>query len=217
MTSSVQLTKSGTQIHGGEEAIVGWREEFDRHHCVRLPRLIEPELVSQLQARIEAAGFFEKTNRNIGDESRMAADPAGAVLEFLTNDSAFFEVVRAITGCAPIGCYRGRVYRLLPKIGHMSDWHTDLVHGRMATMSINLSAAPFEGGILQIREMPAERIVTEVANTGAGDAVIFRIDAALQHRVTPTNGTTPRTAYAGWFLHEPQFEDLLKRRVDAAV
>jgi 2-oxoglutarate-Fe(II)-dependent oxygenase superfamily protein len=213
----IQLTRSGTEIEGGEDAIAAWRDEFDRHHCVRLPRLIEPTLVSQLQAKIEAAGFFEKTNRNIGDESRMAADPAGAVLEFLTNDAAFFEVVRAITGCAPIGCYRGRVYRLLPKIGHMSDWHTDLVHGRMATMSINLSSAPFEGGLLQIREMPSERIVTEVANIGAGDAVIFRIDTALQHRVTPTTGTTPRTAYAGWFLQEPLFEDLLRRRVAAAV
>src|SRR5437763_16483751 len=104
------------QFDGGKDTIAAWRDEFDRRHCVRLPQLIEPRLISQLQAKIDAAGFFEKTNRNIGDEARMASDPAGAVLEFLTNDSAFFAVVRAITGCAPLGCYRGRVYRLLPKI-----------------------------------------------------------------------------------------------------
>lgn len=38
-------------------------------------------------------------------------------------------------------------------------------------------------------------------NTGPGDAALFRIDPALQHRATAvTRGT--KTAFAGWFRSE---------------
>ena len=209
----IQLTRSGLEFEGAAAAIAAWQADFDARHCVKLPAFIEPRLLAQLQARIASADFFQKTNMNIGDEARMSAEPVGAVLEFLTNDPELFEVIDAITGCGPIGCYRGRVYQLQPNTGHMSDWHNDFIHGRMATMSINLSGAPYQGGILQFREVGSERIVNEVANTGAGDAVLFKIDENLQHRVTPTTGAVARTAYAGWFLAEPKFADLLQRRV----
>jgi hypothetical protein len=52
-----------------------------------------------------------------------------------------------------------------------------------------------------------------VANTGAGDAVLFRIAERLEHRVTSLRGDVPRTAYAGWFLREPRFADVLKERI----
>ena len=48
----------------------------------------------------------------------------------------------------------------------MSDWHNDLLPHRMLTMSINLGAVPYQGGILQIRDRDSGEILTEVANTG---------------------------------------------------
>lgn len=214
MAHRFQLTRSGTVFEGRDEAIAQWRAEYRRCHWVKWPGLIEPRLLSLLQAKIEAAEFFDKTNVNIGDESRMRPEPVSAVLEFLTNDPAFLEVVRSITGCDPVGCFRGRVYRLLPNTGQMSDWHTDLVHGRMVTLSINLSAEPYQGGILQFRENSGPNVVSQVANTGAGDGVLFKIAEGLEHRVTPLTGTVPRTAYAGWFLREPQFGFLLRKRLE---
>jgi hypothetical protein len=184
---------------------------------VKWPGFIEPTLLALLQEKIGAASFFEKNNRNIGDETRMRQEPVGAALEFLTNDTVLFDLVRAITGCDPVGCFRGRVYRLLPNTGQMTDWHTDLVNGRMATMSINLSPRPYEGGVLQFREPRSDKILSRVANTGAGDAVLFRIANGLEHRVTSLRGDVPRTAYAGWFLREPAFADLLKERIGRPV
>jgi 2OG-Fe(II) oxygenase superfamily len=213
----IQITRSGTVVEAGSADLDRLRAGFDRDHCILLRRFIEPSLLDMLRAAVEAASFYEKTNRNIGDELRIRPHPVSTAFEFLTNDPAVYDVARRITGCPAVGCFRGRVYRLLPTTGHESGWHTDLVHGRMLTMSINLSSGMFEGGLLQIRDANTGRVFTEVANTGPGDAVLFRIDPSLQHRVTPLVGAVPRTAYAGWFLQEPQFAALLRGRLNAAV
>jgi len=213
----IQLTRSGTVVDATEAEFAALRTEFDRAHCVVLPRLIEPALLEQIQLHIEAATFFEKTNKNVGDELRIRPHPVNRALQFLCNDSAFFAAAERITGCPPIGCYQARVYRLMPNTGHASDWHEDMVQDRMLTMSVNLSPQPFEGGVLQIRDVETHALFAEVANTGAGDAVLFRIAATLQHRVTATTGTMPRTAYAGWFLRQPNFSEELQRQLNAAA
>src|SRR6478736_5548925 len=147
MPHRIQLTRSHTVFEGGESAIASWRAEYRRCHWVKWPGLIEPSLLALLQEKISSARFFDKTNVDVGDESRMKPEPTSAVLEFLTNDNVLFDVVRAITGCGPVGCFRGRVYRLLPNTGQMSDWHPDLSVGPVATQRKNLSAEPYKGGI----------------------------------------------------------------------
>jgi 2-oxoglutarate-Fe(II)-dependent oxygenase superfamily protein len=131
---------------------------------------------------------------------------ARALLLFLCNDVALFELVRAITGCDRIGAFVGRVYRMLPGAEHEGTWHDDLLEGRMVAMSVNLGDAPYSGGVLEIRGRQSKRVLHRVANTGFGDAVIFRIGRELQHRVTAVKGTVPKTAYAGWFISGPDSE-----------
>ena len=41
-----------------------------------------------------------------------------------------------------------------------------------------------------------------VANTGAGDALLFALGRGLQHRIRPIAGTVPKTAFAGWFCRD---------------
>ena len=38
---------------------------------------------------------------------------------------------------------------------------------------------------------------------GNGDAIIFRLASHLQHRNTNVTGSTPKTAFAGWFRSDP--------------
>ncbi len=212
----IQITRAGAVIDVGEPELQALRDEFEARHCVVLRQLIEPGLLCELQRRIEAAPFFDRHNLDIGDEQRIVPGAVSSALEFLTNDPALFSLVRGISGCGPIGCCRGRIYRLLPAAGHESDWHDDLLYGRMLTMSINLSAAPYTGGLLQIRNRDTGEICTEIANTGPGDATVFRIAPFLQHRVTPLTGTVPRTAYAGWFVATPDFAAELRARLAGA-
>jgi predicted 2-oxoglutarate/Fe(II)-dependent dioxygenase YbiX len=69
-------------------------------------------------------------------------------------------------------------------------------------MSVNLTPEVYFGGTLQLRDPHSHRMLQEVANTGPRDAILFRIGSDLQHRVTPVNGTLPKSAYAGWFQSE---------------
>jgi predicted 2-oxoglutarate/Fe(II)-dependent dioxygenase YbiX len=77
-------------------------------------------------------------------------------------------------------------------------------------MSLNLEPEPYEGGLLMIRERGNARVIEQIENTGAGDAVLFRIDSALQHRATAvTSGV--KTAFAGWFRSETPLRACLVR------
>ena len=133
-----------------------------------------------------------------------------SLLHFLINNQSLFDVMQKITGCAPIGCFEGRVYRVVPNSGHHDAWHSDMVDHRLVALSINLSEEVYSGGVLQIRGRNSKRILCEVANTGLGDAIIFRLAGHLEHRITEVEGTVAKTAFAGWFKSQPSFLSLLK-------
>src|SRR5438552_16205534 len=103
-----------------------------------------------------------------------------------------YRLVEDVSGCRPISFFFGRVYRRLPDLAHHDSWHSDLVEGRQIGMSLNLSARPYEGGIFEIREAATERRLAAIANVGPGDAILFRIDPALEHRVTDVRGVAPK-------------------------
>jgi hypothetical protein len=85
------------------------------------------------------------------------------------------------------------------KAGHTDDWHDDTSDGRLLAMSINLSPRGYQGGVFQMRESKSHWTLMEIANTGLGDALLFRVSSDLQHRVTEVQTGEPRTAFAGWF------------------
>lgn len=174
---------------------------FEREQHVVIHGLLPGPLLARVRREVDGGDFHE--HKGIKTDLRMKTGRAATLLAFLTNDPELFETVRAITGCDRIGAFVGHVYRMLPGRDHESGWHADLVSGRMVAMTVNLSDAPYSGGILEIRDSRSKRVLQRVANTGFGDAVIFRLAPGLEHRVTAVKGTIPKTAYAGWFLSEP--------------
>jgi hypothetical protein len=206
----VRLTRRGVERSAAAADLEAAHAEFASHHSLVLRGFIEPALLAAIQQQLSKEPLLHKTNQGIGTELRLPPGPLSSALEFLTNDPALFDAIQQVTRCASIGCFRGRVYRMLPDAGHASDWHSDVSGGRMITMSVNLSATPFDGGELQIRETASERMVRRLRNTGAGDAVIFRIDPALQHQVLPLTGTASRDALAGWFLASPDYREMFR-------
>ena len=106
---------------------------------------------------------------------------------------------------------------MVPGAGHYDSWHTDASQARMVAMSVNLGTDPYRGGRLQIRDADTRRILHEVANVGDGDAVLFRISRQLAHRVTPVEGTVAKTALAGWFRAEPDYQRLMRQRLRTAL
>jgi hypothetical protein len=185
------------------------RAQFDARHWVKLRGLLTGPLLRIVQDGIRRATFTEVIHRGVTPPSiDVCMDPnaTSALLELLCNDAALFSAIEAVTGCAPLTRFSGFVYRLSPGIGHHHNWHNDMIQNRRVAMSVNLEPAPYEGGVLQIRRRENEAIIAEVENVGAGDAILFRIDAALQHRATAvTSGV--KTPFAGWFRSAPSLRD----------
>lgn len=206
----VQLTQAGAVVSASAAELEHLRRQFDRLHCILLPSLLEPELLHLVQHQIDAATFNPKTHEGIGTEVCMAENQAIHMLHFLALAPQLFQFIRQVTGCGRIGCFVGRVYRMVPGSQHYDSWHDDIIDHRMIGLSINLSPEVYSGGIFQLRERDSQHIIHEVANTGFGDGIIFRLAPHLQHRITEVDGSVPKTAFAGWFQSEPDFYAALK-------
>jgi hypothetical protein len=175
------------------------KTEFRRSHCVLVPRILEPSLLDFLIARFQGATWRRKAHSNIRVET-ISMDRLGLeVLHFLINAPNFLNFIAEISETKMITWCGGRVYRMLPNSGHYDSWHDDDIEHRLVGISINLSPLPYCGGVFQMREQGSKRLLTQIANTGLGDALFFRISGNLEHQVTEVTGNQPKTAFAGWF------------------
>jgi hypothetical protein len=134
----------------------------------------------------------------------MSTNACSGLLHFLVNDLSVYQFVEALSGCRPIRTFVGRVYRNLPG-RHATTWHSDVVENRRIGMSINLSTGVYEGGVFEIRDAATKSVLGSIVNVGFGDAILFRIAPALEHRVTVVEGTSFKTAFAGWFSSSPDY------------
>ena len=213
----ILVTKTGTICSESREDIERMRQEFCQKHCIRLPKFLEPSLLQIVQRQIEKAQFYERMHRDLGSEGCMYDNTTPVLLlHLLVNNKTLFQAIEQITGCDPIGCFRGRLYRVIPGHSHHDSWHSDMTDHRMIAMSINLSTEVYYGGVLQIRDEELGQIVYEATNTGFGDAIIFRLASRLKHRLTGLEGTASKTAFAGWFRSQPDYKTFLKKRLSRA-
>lgn len=214
----IQLTRGGTIVSTSAGDLERYRGEFDRAHAVRLPGLVEPALVTSIQATFDRAAFQDEAVEGLPARNLTLVDHPGASVFnlLLMNDRRLFDFVQAITGCPRIGSFAGRLYRMLPGLDHYPSWHDDLVDGRLVAITINLSERPYSGGVLQIRDRVSGAILNELDNAVPGDAILFRLSPRVQHRVTPVAGSATKTAFSGWFRDEPLPDLLTSIRVQSA-
>lgn len=205
----VKLTRSGLTVSLQARDLERLRAQFDRTHCIQLPGLLDADVFDFVQRQIQSTRFADRTHGSIGVELCMPHNPALDLLYFLGNDARFFRLVQQLTGCDRIGSFIGRVYRMVPGSGHYDSWHSDCIAHRMVGMSVNLSPRIYAGGCFQLREHASQQLVVEAPNVGPGDAILFRIASHVEHRVTAMEGTIEKTAFAGWFVSEPDFMSLL--------
>ena len=203
----IQITQSGVIVSDSNQ-IAHLHEEFDRQHCVVIPSLIESHLLQRIVFQyLDRAKFIPNSHGEEGEFAKElavhGAAPVVHLFHLLLNRSELFRVVQQITGCSPIGNFVGRIYRRLPDSDHYDSWHDDIKDHRMIGMSINFSSEVFSGGVFQLRDRQSLQILHQIANTGFGDACMFRIRAGLEHRVTRVEGQVSKTAGAGWFRSHP--------------
>lgn len=203
----LRISRSEAMVDAAEADIDALRAQFDRHHWVKLRGALAPELLFDVQARLAKAEFVERRHPGVTPPSldlSMVPSALSGLLELVFNDASIFALVERITGCGAIARFGGFVYRLTPAHGHQHEWHNDLVESRLVAMSVNLGPGTYEGGVLELRDRASRRVLERVPNTGAGDALLFRIDAALQHRACAVTAGV-KTAFAGWFFAEESY------------
>lgn len=215
----LRIDRSRTIVRASPADLCAARQRLQRCAYVKLSGLLDGPLLVALLDTIDRTEFYRRVHAGIGVELCAASGAASAALEFLLNDPVLLEAISEITGCGALGCFEGRVYRIVPSGGHYDSWHSDVGQDRLLALSINLGRRPYDGGRLQIRRADSATIIGDVENATPGDAVLFRVHPDLRHRVGAVAGDEPRTAYAGWFRAAPDFRQLLamKLRNDHAV
>jgi hypothetical protein len=208
----IQLTRRGVSFSGSEADLRRLRAQFNRDHYIVLPKLVEPELLDMILRRIRAASFRRYNDDGITFQDVMDDPATFDLLLFLVNTPAFHRIVQRVTGCRKIANFRGRVYRMIASENHRIRWHSDVHDHRLVAFSLNLTPQEFRGGALQMKNRDSEELLHEIRNTGLGDAILFRVERKLLHRVLPVEDDVPRTAMAGWFRWEKEdFHSELRR------
>jgi 2OG-Fe(II) oxygenase superfamily len=206
----LQITPRGT-VSPSDAERAALAREFDDRHCVRLPQLLHPALLRRLQTRLAGADAWKPNVHDLvnGPSTELVfADPITVgLLTAMFHDRVLWNAVARITDCDPIRSFDGRIYRM-DAGAHEDVWHTDASGTYMVALSLNLTSGRFEGGELHLRECESKRMHTEIANTGQGDAIMFRIDGSLEHVVTPVTGAVPKIAWAGWFRRDSRLPEL---------
>jgi len=205
-----QLTRSAFVCAEPAEALDSLRREFDRRHVIRLRAFFHPDLLSFIKAGVRQATFFDRPHADIAREECMDENTTLAMLSLIANDHSLFRCVERVTGSDTIRIFNGRVYVMRSDAPHFDRWHGDTTDGRLIGMSVNLSDGVFDGGRFQLTHVGHDEPEIEIANTGPGDAILFRIREDLRHRVSAVEGKVPRVAFAGWFQSAPDFLDVLK-------
>jgi hypothetical protein len=195
----IQLTKSGAQVSGSDEELNLLRSEFERQNWLLLPNFLDAPLLDLIQRKLGETEY-RVVDRETGVELRPIDCTAYLATELLLNTPKLFRAIEQLTGCDPVACFSGRIYRRPPNSDYYNRWHTDLAEdGRMIALSINLTPESYRGGALQIRSSQSRELLCEVHNSVYGDALIFPVDERFQHRVSKVEGITAKTALAGWF------------------
>ena len=211
-THPIRITRDETRSAGPRE-LAALHRDFERASFVRFRAMIDRKLMRAVAAHLEHADFDRVEHRGFGRDLSMTPNVASAALNFLLNDPALFDAIRAVTGCARIGSFAGRVYRVADQGGLGLDWHDDAVGDRLVALSVNIGAGTYSGGWLELRDRAAGRIVARVKNRGFGDAVLFRIGPALEHRNSAVTGSVAKTAFAGWFMARPDYATAARREL----
>src|SRR5947209_11100841 len=189
----LQLTRNGLVLHGKLDALL---DRFATQHCVVLENLLEPALLEQIQRNMERAQWRSSTFEDgfSGTELTLYDSVTLDLLGFLLNNPAFLNVIRVMTGCTEVSDFSGRVYRMAAGPQHHLTWHNDIdiKEKRQVGFSMNLSKKIFRGGTFQLRNHSTLIPLAQVNNTGYGDALIFRISADLEHRVTQVVDRVPK-------------------------
>ena len=198
----IQLSRAGLRVDATASDLDQLAAAFASTHLIRLPRFIDDDLGALIARRLDDAAFTPRLDGDRLIEHTLGDANLLGLFLFVLNDPRLFAVIDRITRCGPFSSFTGRVYRrgAPSKPGEQYyEWHDDVSENRRVALSVNLGREPYRGGMLQLRAASTATAIAEADNVAYLEALLIRIDPALQHRVAPVEGPVSRTVLAGWF------------------
>jgi hypothetical protein len=197
----IQVGQSGTADSLSSARVRRLRRRFRSIPVLRLPGLLEPTLRRFLIERTRRLRLVPSAAYDRAED--LPDVRLGNVVSALLSDPAFCKTISAIIGKTACG-FRGTFCRRRSGAARFSRWHADMLGShRLVGLTINLSPAPFKGGVFQIRSRRAPRREWSFSHGAAGDAMLFGIGERWQHRGTRIEGRHAKTIFVGFFYDAP--------------
>lgn len=179
------------------------RDEFARRRSILCRDAFEPGFLATLQGLCNRGRFVPDSVEGLGDREVEQPQRAGGAISLALQREGLRRWLEAATGCGPLGKVEGRVIQARANGHDQLDWHNDLHDSRRRlAITVNLSDAPYEGGLFQLRAVATREMLTEHLHEERGTVLIFDISRDLEHRVLPLTSGGPRRVYTGWFFRE---------------
>lgn len=184
-----------------------YREEFDTRSALLFDSIFAPAFLDKMLERAASTNFIDDDVEYIGTREVEAPQRVGAAISLLLQRPAMLDWFEKATGCTPLRAAAGRLVQTRENGRDELAWHDDLGDPtRKLAIVINLSDAPFEGGIFDLRHVGEQASFLSHRHDKAGTMIVFAVRPGLEHRVTMVTKGGPRRVYAGWFLTQPEHE-----------
>jgi 2OG-Fe(II) oxygenase superfamily len=192
-------------VCAGELAVI--HEQFQAHNAAVLSGLVGPDTLELVRRRCSDATFLEKDfGTAVGRRGQSADLTTVFAVTLALNREPLLAMLEGLLPQPPPVPHRsitGHVARHRPDASHELYWHDDLqCSERLLGITVNLGAEPYSGGRFQLRVKANQRITADLVLEAPGDAFVFAISPALEHRVTPVTGEAARTVFTGWLVAE---------------
>lgn len=166
--------------------------------------LVRPGVSEQMLEAVDSlarqAAFVDQPVPHIGQRRVDSRELAATALKIAICRPAFLRWVEAATGCGPVSGMAAWVAETRPNGIDQLDWHRDTGADYAVAITVHLGAEPYEGGVFELRETASGTMRFRHERAQRGDVLLFDIDAALEHRVTPIVSGAARRVFTGWLL-----------------
>ncbi len=204
-TSPFVIGPEQTEIHGDPASFA---EAFARQRAMALTDVIDPAFFAKLLRILEDAQYITDTVMDRAHRERERPGKVGFALSLALKRANLLRWLEQTTGTPLLESAYGRVLQFGPDSVDRLNWHDDLPDDplRRLAITINLTQAPYEGGLFELREKKSGAVLFQHRHTTLGSALIFAVSDELQHRVWPVTAGGPRRVFTGWFTeHESSF------------
>ena len=181
--------------------VESYRDQFRSHQVVEFREAFAPGFLDMLDTLADGSTFVQEEVKGLGYRAIEQPPISGGLIMLALARPEFLSWIKEVTGVDGVNDVVGKVVESGREPGEKLDWHDDLSqpHRRLG-VTINLSQAPYEGGMFELRRKGETDLLFRYKHDCKGAMLVFKVNDALEPQVTPvTDGL--RRVFAGWFVH----------------